>query len=89
MSPEELSDLVLLTNADLGTTMHAARHAVSLLYDPKGKFKSCHHDLNMLRIKLAISKDASLSRIPTSEPSLSSMCLDLAYKHSLDNISSS
>ena len=36
-----------LTNADLEATINAARHAVSLLYDPKGKFKSCHHDLNM------------------------------------------
>jgi hypothetical protein len=41
--------------------------AVSLLCDPKGKFKSYHHDLNMLRIKLAASKDASLSRIPPSD----------------------
>jgi len=68
-SPEELSHLVSLTNADLETTINAARHAISLLYDPKGKFKSCHHDLNMLRVKLATSKDASLSRIPPSEPS--------------------
>jgi len=49
--------------------IYAARHALSLLYDPKGKFKSCHHDLYMLRVKLATSKDASLSRIPPSEPS--------------------
>ena len=68
-SPEELSDLVLLINADLETTINAARHAVSLLYDPKGKCKSCHHHLSMLRVKLATSKDASLSRIPPSEPS--------------------
>jgi len=64
-----LSDVVSLTNADFETTINAARPAVSLLYDPKGKFKSCHHDLNMLRIKLATSKDAPLSRIPPSEPS--------------------
>ena len=68
-SPEVLSDLVSLTNGDLEATINAARHAVSLLYDPKGKFKSCHHDLNMLRVKLATSKDDSLSRIPPSEPS--------------------
>ena len=41
----------------------------SNFYDPNGKFKSCHHDLNMLRVKLATSKDVSLSRIPPSEPS--------------------
>jgi hypothetical protein len=68
-SPEVLSDLVSLTNGDLETTINAARHAVSLLCDPKGKFKSCHHDLNMLRVKLVTSKDDSLSRIPPREPS--------------------
>jgi len=68
-SPEELSDLVSLINADLETTINAARHAVSLLYDRNGKCKSCHHHLNMLRVKLATSKDASLSRIPPSKPS--------------------
>jgi hypothetical protein len=30
-SPEELSDLVSLINADFETTINAARHAVSLL----------------------------------------------------------
>jgi len=40
-SPEELSDAVSLTNADLETTLNAARHALSLLYDLKGKCKSC------------------------------------------------
>ena len=64
-----MSELVSLTNADLETTINAARHAVSLLCDPKGKFKSCHHDLNILGVELATSKDASLSRIPPSEPS--------------------
>ena len=68
-SPEQLSDLVSLTNADLETTINAARHAISLLCDPKGKFKSCHHYLNMLRVKLATRKDASLSGIPPIEPS--------------------
>jgi hypothetical protein len=68
-SHEELFDLVSLTNADLETTMNTAKHALSLLCDPKGKFKSCHHDLYMLLVKLATSKDAVLSRIPPSEPS--------------------
>ena len=49
-SPEELHDLVSLTNVDLDTTINASRHAVSLLYDPKGK--TCHHDLNLLLVKL-------------------------------------
>jgi hypothetical protein len=56
-SHEELFDLVSLTNADLETTMNTAKHALSLLCDPKGKFKSCHHDLYMLLVKLATSKE--------------------------------
>ena len=39
ITPEELSDLVSLTNADLETTITPARHAVSLLFDRKGKLK--------------------------------------------------
>ena len=84
--PEELSDLVSLTNADLETTINAARHAVPLLYDPKGKFKSCHHDLNMLQVKLATSKDTSLSRIPPSEPSFKQHMLRSSLQASLDDI---
>ena len=67
-SPEELSDLVSLTNADLESTINTARHALSLLCDSKGKFKPCHPNLNMLLVKLATSKDVLLSRIPPSEP---------------------
>lgn len=48
-SPAELSDLVSLNNADIETTTNAARHALSLLYDLKEKFKLCLDDLNMLR----------------------------------------
>ena len=79
-STEELSDLVSLINADLETTINAARYAVSLLCNPKEKCKSCHHHLNMLRVKLATRKDASLSRIAPSDHFLS---------NSLDDISSS
>jgi hypothetical protein len=65
-------NLFLLTG-----TMHSAKDkhfrsffiGVPLLYDSKGKFKSCRHDLNMLRVELTTSKDASLSRISPSEPS--------------------
>ena len=37
------------------------------LYDPKAKYKSCHTNLNKLRVRLATSKDCSLVRIPPSE----------------------
>jgi hypothetical protein len=59
-SHEELSDLVSLTNADLETTMNTAKHALSLPCDPKGKFKSCHHDLYMLLITNTTTLDADL-----------------------------
>ena len=85
-SHEELSDLISLTNADFETTINAARPAVSLLYNPKGKFKLCHHDLNLLRVKLATNKGASLSRIPPSEPSFKQHMLRSSLQASLDDI---
>jgi mRNA-degrading endonuclease YafQ of YafQ-DinJ toxin-antitoxin module len=56
-SHEELFDLVSLTNADLETTMNTAKHALSLLCDPKGKFQSCHHDPYMLLIRSCKKSD--------------------------------
>jgi hypothetical protein len=44
-----------------------ARKVVAKLYDPKAKHKSCHTNLNKLRVRLATSKDCSLARISPSE----------------------
>ena len=40
---------------------------MSKLYDPKVKYKSCHTNLNKLRVVLATSKNCSLVRLPPSE----------------------
>jgi hypothetical protein len=40
---------------------------ISRLYDPKGKSKPCHIDLNKLRVKLETVKDSTLVRLPNEE----------------------
>jgi hypothetical protein len=37
------------------------------LYDSNGSAKSVHRDLNKLRVRLALSKDSSLVKLPPSE----------------------
>jgi hypothetical protein len=44
---------------------------VADLYDPKGSAKSVHRDVNKLRVKLALSKDSSLVKLP---PSVAAFC---------------
>ena len=68
-SSAELVGLSQLGNSDIDTSICVARKLVSKLYDPKGKYKSSHHDLNKLRVRLATSKDCSLVRLPPSEAS--------------------
>jgi hypothetical protein len=38
--------------------------------DPKGSAKSVYRDLNKLRVKLALSKDSSLVKLPPSEAAI-------------------
>ena len=66
-SSAELSDLSQLKDPDLESSICVARKVVAKLYDPKAKYKSCHTNLNKLRVRLATSKDCSLVRIPPSE----------------------
>ncbi|CAG2250192.1 unnamed protein product [Mytilus edulis] len=63
-SPEQ-ADLLQLSSSDICVV----RKRVSELYDLKGQYKSSHHDLNKLRVRLATSKDCSLVRLPPSESS--------------------
>jgi hypothetical protein len=60
-------DLSQLKDPDLESSICVARNVVAKLYDPKAKYKSCHINLNKLRVRLATSKDCSLVRIPPSE----------------------
>ena len=66
---EEFSDLTTLTGQDEKTAIAAARRCTSALYDPKGRAKEAHRNLNELRIRLASQKDASLIKLPPCEVS--------------------
>jgi hypothetical protein len=66
-SSAELSDLSQLNDPYLEPSICVARKVVAKLYDPKAKYKSCHTNLNKLRVRLSTSKDCSLVLIPPSE----------------------
>ena len=53
---------------------------LSDLYDPKGSAKSVHRDLNKLRVKLALSKDSSLVKLPPSETAFRQHIFRVAFK---------
>jgi hypothetical protein len=63
MGPSKYFD----ASSDVDTCVEAGRLLVADLYDPKGSAKSVHRDLNKLRVKLALSKDSSLVKLPPSE----------------------
>ena len=50
-------------------SVSAARKLVVALYDSAGKYKSSHHCLNDMRVKMCKSKDTSLARLPPCEDS--------------------
>jgi hypothetical protein len=50
------------------------------LYDPKGKSKRCHIDLNKLRVKLETVKDSTLVRLPPSEDKFKQHVLRSSYQ---------
>jgi hypothetical protein len=53
---------------------------LSDLYDPKGSAKSVHRDLIKLRVKLALSKDSSLVKLPPSEAAFRQHILCVAFQ---------
>ena len=61
--------MINLAGSDIETSVTVGRQFIADLYDPKGKAQSVHGDLNKLRVKSALSKDASLVRLPPSEAS--------------------
>lgn len=65
---ESMSDLDLLPTANTDDVLKASRQIVASLYDPKGKYKESHRNLDDLRVQL-VGKDYPLHRIPPSEPS--------------------
>ncbi len=66
-TPNQFSDLSRKECSDIDDSVDLSRKLISRLYDPKGKSKRCHIDLNKLRVKLATVKDSTLVRLPPSE----------------------
>ena len=63
-TPNQLSDLSRIECSDIDDSVDLSRKLISRLYDPKGKSKRCHIDLNKLRVKLATVKDSTLVILP-------------------------
>jgi hypothetical protein len=66
-NPQKFQNLLSLAGSDVETSVEVGRKFVSVLYDPKGAAKSAHDNLNELRVKSTLAKDASLVRMPPSE----------------------
>jgi hypothetical protein len=65
--------------SDVDACVEAGMLLVDDLYDPKGSATSVHRDLNKLRVKLALSKDSSLVKLPPSEAAFRQQILRVAY----------
>ena len=72
--------LTNLASSDVDACVEAGRLLVADLYDPKGSAKSVHRDLNKLRVKLALSKDSSLVKLPPSEAAFRQHILRVALQ---------
>lgn len=55
---------ISFSTGDQESAVNDGRAFVASLYDPKGKFRNLHDDLNKLRVKFETTKDANLVRIP-------------------------
>ena len=66
-TPDQFNDLSMISRADVDDSVAICRKLMSKLYDPRGKSKRCHSDLNRFRVKLATCKDSSLIRFPPCE----------------------
>jgi hypothetical protein len=72
--------LTNLASSDVDTCVVAGRLLVADLYYPKGSDMSVHRDLNKLRVKLALSKDSSLVKLPPSEAAFRQHILRVAFQ---------
>ena len=79
-TPDQFSDLSMIYHADVDDSVDVCRKLISRLYDPKGKSKRCHIDLNKLRVKLATVKDSTLVRLPPSEDTFKQHVLRSSYQ---------
>ena len=83
-TPNQFSDLSRIECSDIDDSVDLSRKLISRLYDPKGKSKRCHIDLNKLQVKLATVKDSILMRLRRVKTHLNSMFLDLRTKQRYD-----
>ena len=65
----DFHDLDNLGDPDKDVAISCSSRFVARLYDQKS-FASSHHNINKLRVKLAIGRDASLVILPPSEAAL-------------------
>jgi hypothetical protein len=72
--------LTNLASSDVDACVEAGRLLVADLYDPKGSAKSVHRDLNKLMVKLTLSKDSSLVKLPPSEAAFRQHILRVAFQ---------
>ena len=66
-TPDQFNDLSRISHADVDDSVAICRKLMSKLYDPRGKSKRCHGDLNRFCFKLAKCKDSILIRLPPCE----------------------
>ena len=66
-TPDQFSNLFMISHRDVDDSVDVCRKLISSLYDPKGKSKCCHSDLNRFCVKLTTCKDSSLIRLSPCE----------------------
>ena len=79
-TPNQFSDLSRIEYSDIDNSVDLSRKLISRLYDPKGKSKRYHIDLNKLQVKLATVKDSTLVRLPPSEDTFKQHVLRSSYQ---------
>ena len=79
-TPVHFNDLSQISLLDIEDSEAVSRKLVTRLYDPKGKSKRCHTNLNSFRVKLATCKDSSLVRLPPCEASFKQHVLRSSFQ---------
>ena len=79
-TPTQFSDFSRIEFPDIDNSVDLSRKLISRLYEPKGKSKRCHIDVNKLWVKLATVKDSTLVRLPPSEDTFKQHVLRSSYK---------
>jgi hypothetical protein len=79
-TPNQFSDLSRIECSYIDDSVDLSQKLISRLYDPKGKSKRCHIDLNKLRVKLATVKNSTLVSLPPSEDTFKQYVLRSSYQ---------